>query len=256
MKKLKYKLTGALIGTLKRLKPHRIYVTAIILAAGSGTRMRADVTKQWLTIEDEPVFIRSIRAFEKCRAVKDIILCVKPDEYSKYNGISEKYGIKKLRCIIKGGSTRADSAFLGFKMIDDTTTHVAIHDAARCLITPKMIRSVISEAVTYGAAAAACKATDTVKICDENGVVQSTPKRTSVWQAQTPQIFETEIYRASTYLALSDKITVTDDCSLVEHAGFKVHMVDCGKENIKITEPVDLYFANAILKKRRNEAKK
>jgi 2-C-methyl-D-erythritol 4-phosphate cytidylyltransferase len=119
-----------------------------------------------------------------------------------------------------------------------------------------MIKSVFLKALTHGSAAAACKATDTVKICDENGVVVDTPPRSSVWQAQTPQIFETEIYRASSYLALSDKITVTDDCSLVEHAGFKVQMVDCGKENIKITEPIDLYFASAILKKRRNEDKK
>ena len=256
MKKFKYKLAGALIGALKRIKPRKIHVTAIILAAGSGKRMNSDITKQWIKLEDEPVFVHSLRAFDECKAVKDIILCVKHEEYSLYSNVAEKYGIKKLRYVVKGGKTRAASSLLGFKMISDATTHVAIHDAARCLITPKMIKSVVSEAITYGVAAAGCKATDTVKICNENGVVESTPKRSSVWQAQTPQIFETEIYRASAYLALSDKIAVTDDCSLAEHAGFKVHMVDCGKENIKITEPIDLYWAYAILKKRRNEAKK
>ena len=84
----------------------------------------------------------------------------------------------------------------------------------------------------------------------------STPERSGVWQAQTPQIFETEIYRASVYLALNDKITVTDDCSLAEHAGFKVQMVDCGKENFKITEPLDLYFAKAVLKMRKDRESK
>ncbi len=256
MKKLKYKLAGALIGALKRITPHRTHVAAIILAAGSGTRMGTDTTKQWLMLENEPLFIHSLRAFDACRQVKEIILCVKADEMAMYRGVADKYGIKTPLMVIRGGATRADSSLAGFKMITDKTTHVAIHDAARCLVTPKMIRSVISEAITYGAAAAACKATDTVKICNENGVVTDTPRRSSVWQAQTPQIFETEIYRASAYLALSDKIAVTDDCSLAEHAGFKVHLVDCGKENIKITEPIDLYFASAILKKRKDGSKK
>ena len=256
MKKLTYKLSGALIAALKRIKPTRTHLTAIILAAGSGTRMGTQVTKQWLEIENEPVFVHSLRAFDNCSAVKEIILCVKAEEYSLYTDVAKVYGIKKLSAVITGGKSRAESAFKGFKKISDKTTHVAVHDAARCLITPKMIKKVFGEALTYGSAAAGCKATDTVKICDENGVVLDTPNRSSVWQAQTPQIFETEIYRASAYLALGDKITVTDDCSLVEHAGFKVHMVDCGKENIKITEPIDLYLASAILKKRRNEAKK
>ena len=256
VKKLKYKLAGALIGALKRIKPRRIHVTAVILAAGSGARMGSDVTKQWILLGNEPLFVHSLRSFENCRAIKEIILCVKAEEYAMYTGVAEKYGISKLKATVVGGKTRADSALAGFKMISDKTTHVAIHDAARCLVTPKMIRSVVSEAITYGSAAAACKATDTVKICNENGVVLNTPKRSGVWQVQTPQVFETEIYRASAYLALADKIAVTDDCSLAEHAGFKVHMVDCGKENIKITEPIDLYFASAILKKRRNEANK
>ena len=119
-----------------------------------------------------------------------------------------------------------------------------------------MIRKVISAALTYGSAAAACKASDTVKICDVKDMIESTPERSRVWLAQTPQIFETEIYRASAYLAISDKLAVTDDCSLAEHAGFKVKLVDCGKENLKITQPVDLYFAEAVLKMRKDASKK
>ncbi len=256
MKKTTYKLTGAIIGALKRIRPRRIHVTAVILAAGSGARMGTEVTKQWLTLEDEPLFAHSLRAFNNCRIIKEIILCVKPDEYSMFSDIKEKYGIGKLTAVVTGGSTRAESAFKGFKKISDKTTHVAIHDAARCLITPAMIRKVAASAITHGAAAAACKATDTVKICNENGVVLSTPERSCVWQAQTPQIFETEIYRASTYLALKDGIAVTDDCSLAEHAGFKVQMVDCGKGNIKITEPIDLCFARAVMKTRKEDKRK
>ncbi len=256
VKKTTYKLTGALIGALKRIKPRRTHLTAIILAAGSGTRMGSSVTKQWLTLENEPLFVHSLRAFDNCKAVKEIVLVVKAEEYLLFKNVKEKYGIKKLAAVVKGGSIRAESALKGFKRISDKTTHVAVHDAARCLITPEMIRRVLSSAVTYGAAAAACKATDTVKLCNENGAVLSTPERSGVWQAQTPQIFETEIYRASAYLALSDRIAVTDDCSLAEHAGFKVQMVDCGKENFKITEPIDLYLAAAVLKMRKDQEKK
>ena len=256
MKKCKYRLAGALIASLRRIKPRRVFVSAIVLAAGSGTRMNKNVTKQWLMLENEPVFVHSIKAFEKCHAVKEIILCVKEDEFKLYDGIEKKYKLKKLKKVVVGGSTRADSALLAFKAISDKTTHVAFHDAARCLVTPKMIQSVISGALAYGSAAAACKACDTVKICAKDKTVESTPERSKVWLAQTPQVFETEIYRASAYLALTDKISVTDDCSLAEHAGFSVKMVDCGKENLKITEPVDLYFAQAVLKMRRECAKK
>ena len=145
MKKLTYKLSGALIATLKRIKPVRTHLTAIILAAGSGTRMGSTVTKQWIEIENEPVFVHSLRAFDKCSAVKEIILCVKADEYSLYTDVAEKYGIKKLSAVITGGANRAESAFKGFKKISDKTTHVAIHDAARCLITPKMIKKVLEK---------------------------------------------------------------------------------------------------------------
>lgn len=256
MKKLKYTLVGALLATIRRFRPRRTFISAIILAAGSGSRMGTETTKQWMMLEGEPVFVRSLRAFEECRRIKEIILCVKKDELAMYGDaaeISKKYGIKKLKAIVVGGSTRAESALNGFKKISDKSTHVAIHDAARCLVTPKMIRRVCSEAFAYGSAAAACRATDTVKLCDgAKGFVESTPERSKIWLAQTPQIFETEIYRASAYLALSDRYSVTDDCSLAEHAGFTVKLVDCGKENLKITEPVDLYFAEAVLKMRKD----
>jgi len=256
VKKLKYKLAGALIASLKRIRTRPVFVSAIVLAAGSGTRMGADVTKQWLTLENEPLFVHSLRAFDRCHSVKEIILCVKADELPLYDGVGKKFGIKKLKAVTVGGKSRADSALNGFKKISDRSTHVAIHDAARCLVTPKMIKKVISGAVTYGSAAAACKATDTVKLCSDNGIVKSTPDRSNVWQVQTPQIFETEIYRASAYLAISDKISVTDDCSLAEHAGFAVKMIDCGKENLKITEQIDLYFAKAVLQKRKDGQRK
>ncbi len=251
MKNKKLKLTGALISALAHIVPKRQYVSAIILAAGSGTRMGSDKTKQWIELDGLPVFAHTLKQFEACPKIKEIILCVKADERELFANAGAIYGIKKLKAIIVGGATRAQSALNGFKRVSDKCTHVAIHDAARCLITPEMISNVIKGAVKYGSAAAACPATDTVKLTNDDAFVLSTPDRKNVWQAQTPQIFETEIYRASTYLALNKGLTVTDDCSMVEHAGFKVKLIDCGKENLKITEPVDLYYAEAVLKMRK-----
>ena len=246
----KYRLLGALFSALKRAKPKRVYVSAVILAAGSGTRMGGSVTKQWLDIGGIPTVVRSLIAFNSCKSVKEIILCVKGDEIEKYEGIAEKYGIKKLKKTVIGKETRQLSALEGFKNVSDRSTFVAVHDAARCLITPEMIEKTVREAVRYGSAVAASKATDTVKVTDNRLFVRSTPERETLWLAATPQIFETEIYRASAYVALRDKITVTDDASMAEHAGFSVKLVDVGKENIKITTPEDVFIAEAILKMR------
>ncbi len=246
----KYKLLGAIFSALKRVKPKRIYVSAIILAAGSSTRMGGAVTKQWTDIGGIPTVVRSLLAFDASKSVKEIILCVKRDELQKYEGLAEKYHIKKLKKTVVGKETRQLSALEGFKSISDKATYVAVHDAARCLVTPEMIEKTVRAAVTNGSAVAACKATDTVKLVNSRLFVTDTPDRSAVWLASTPQIFETEIYRASAYVALRDKITVTDDASMAEHAGFSVKLVDVGRENIKITSPEDIFIAEAILKMR------
>lgn len=246
----KCKLIGALLSALKKIKLRRTYVSAIILAAGSSTRMGGTVSKQWLDIGGFPAVARSLIAFDSCKDVKEIILCVKKDELSKYDGIAEKYGIKKLKKTVTGGETRQLSALEGFKSISDKSTHVAVHDAARCLVTPEMIEKTLKSAIKYGCAVAASRATDTVKLSDPHQFVTDTPERSSVWIVSTPQIFEAEIYRASAYVALKDKLAVTDDASMAEHAGFAVKLVDVGRENLKITTPEDVCFAEAILKMR------
>ena len=246
----RYKLVGAICSALKTVRPKRVNVSAVILAAGSGSRMGTDVTKQWLDVGGIPTVVRSILAFDRCKSIKEIIICAKKDELARYEGLAEKYKIKKLKKVVAGKETRQLSALEGFKNISDKATHVAVHDAARCLITPEMIEKTVKVAVVNGAAVAASKATDTVKLVNSRLLVTDTPERSSVWLASTPQIFETDIYRASAYVALKDKITVTDDASMAEHAGFAVKLVDIGKENIKITTKEDIFLAEAILKMR------
>ncbi len=251
MKVKKIKLLGSILDLLcgKRFRKPR--VSAVILAAGSGSRMNGqNKTKQWLEIGGVPAVVRCASAFQACGAVKEIIIAAREDELPLYADFAEIYGISKLKAVVKGGNTRQTSALEGFKRISDKATHVAVHDAARCLVTTQMIKKVIDAAVADGAAIAACPSGDTVKISVKNTLVGQTPERSRVWIAQTPQIFETEIYRASAYTALKDGSPVTDDASMAENAGFKVRLVDCGRENIKITEQIDLFIAESILRYR------
>lgn len=226
------------------------FTSAVILAAGSGTRMGTEQTKQWLSVGGIPVVVRTLLTFQASRYINEIVLCVKEDERGMYDGIAETYGITKLKCIVNGGATRQQSALNGFKRISDDADLVAIHDVARCLVTEDMIEATVRAARRDGGAIAAMRAVDTVKVVDGHGSVVSTPERKTVWMAQTPQIFGVDQYRIAAYLAIRDGFVVTDDASLMEHAGFNVTVVDCGRENLKITEPADLLFAEAIVKSR------
>lgn len=229
------------------------FTSAVILAAGSGTRMGGEITKQWICIDGIPVVVRSLLVFQASRYINEIILCVKKDELDAYSGIAEAYGLTKLKAVAVGGATRQESALAGFKRISDKADLVAIHDAARCLVTEEMIEATVRAARRDGGSCAACRATDTVKTVDAYGSVVSSPDRSRVWLAQTPQVFGVEQYRVSAYLAIRDGFTATDDSSLLEHAGFNVTVVDCGKENLKITTPTDLLIAKAILESRNKE---
>ena len=201
-------------------------------------------------ILDVPVFIRSLLAFEQCKQIREIVLVVKADEVSVVCDLCKQYPITKLKTIIPGGKTRQESSLIGVEATSKKAKFVAIHDAARCLITPAMINSVLEEAYTYRCAAAACKCVDTMKLANANGFIEKTVDRDRTWRVFTPQIFEKNLYIAAAYMAKRDGATVTDDCSLIEHIGGRVKLVDVGDENIKLTNPGDAALAEFILKKR------
>lgn len=224
------------------------HVTAIIVAGGNGSRMGGNVTKQMMELNGIPIVVRSILAFEKAESIKDIVIVAKEDEKAVYKEFIKKYSLKKVRRIVTGGATRQESVLNGFKAIDDDSDYVAIHDGARCLVTPEIIEKVLYEARLYEAASAANAVKDTVKITNSEGFVVSTPDRATLWAAQTPQIFRADLYRAAAFLALKEGFTATDDNSLAEHIGARVKMVDCGYRNIKITTPEDIYIAQMLLK--------
>lgn len=235
------------------------YTSAVILAGGIGSRMAVSdkqkqeagaVTKQFFSLGGEPVILRTVRMFEECPVIDEIVLVIREEERALYAPMLSRAEITKVKKIVAGGETRQDSAYQGLLAVDRDCAFIAIHDGARPLIMPEQITAVAREAYRIGAAAAASRVKDTVKITEGAGYVKETPDRTQVWAASTPQIFKVEEYRASVYLGREKKLSVTDDCGLVEAVGFPVKLVDIGYQNLKITTREDLYFADAILKMR------
>lgn len=234
-------------------KPNKHYTTAIIAAAGSSTRMGDGVSKQQLEIDGVPVLARTLLAYEAALTVQEIVLTARREEFDIFLSLAKRYKITKLKRITEGGSTRQESVRRGLDVVSKKTKFVAIADGARCLILPEQIDRVNLTAYRTNAASAAVPSTDTVKIVDAHNRTVSSPDRKTVWLAQTPQTFSLPLYRAAAYYAKEKGIDATDDNALVEAIGRSVTLVDCGKENIKITTPSDLYLARAILASREKE---
>ena len=230
-------------------KEKKYFTSAIILAAGSSTRMNGE-SKQFISLKGVPVVARTVLEFEKSPCIDEIIIVAKKEEIELYDGFAEKYSITKPLKIVEGGETRQESARFGSDAVSQKAKFVAIHDAARCLVTQDMIYKVCHGAYLHEAAILAIKAVDTVKIADKNAFIENTPERKLTWQAQTPQVFKTNAFRAAAYVARDEKIEGTDDASLLEHIRIPVKLIEGSRENIKITEPCDIYFAEAVIRAR------
>ena len=222
-------------------------MAAIILAAGVGSRMGGDKTKQRIILDGKSVLKRTLLAFDAARSVKEIIVVTREDEIEFAR--AEALGINKPVRVTVGGYCRAESARLGFLEVGKDIDLVAIHDAARCLVTPEMIDKVAEAAESNGCASAACRVHDTVKVVDNNGFAVGTQDRNALMRAQTPQIFKRELYER----ALGEVViyeSVTDDNSLLEAIGERIFLVDTGNNNLKITEPSDIPPALGIIRDR------
>lgn len=220
--------------------------SAVILAAGSGSRMLSDTTKQRMTILGESILHRSVRAFSECDSVGSIVVVCRADELDWAK--SELFDISTPLIFVIGGKSRAESARLGFEAIPADSTFVAIHDAARCLVTSEIIHSVITSARINGAATAATPVIDTLKRVDSTLKIVETVSRDSLYSAQTPQVFLTSLYKK----ALENANTlegITDDNMLIEGMWENVAVVDTGRENIKVTTPDDIKYAEHILER-------
>jgi 2-C-methyl-D-erythritol 4-phosphate cytidylyltransferase len=209
-------------------------------------------SKQWITVGGLPVIVHTLLAFDKAKTVSEMVVAIKEDELERYRGIAETYGIQKPLSVVVGGDTRQKSAKNGFLACADRADFVAIHDGARCLITPEEIDRVNAAAYASGAAAAAIRAEETVK-SEKSGLIEKTLDRDHIFLARTPQAFGVSIYQTALAIAERDHVTVTDDCALVENIDYRIRLVECSKQNIKITTAEDTLLAAAILAMRNTE---
>ena len=223
---------------------------AIILAGGIGSRMKSDTTKQRIQLLGISVLRRCVLSFDACPDISQIVVVSRIEELEFAK--SELKDIKKLKEVVTGGSSRAESAMLGFKAVDSDVDYIAIHDAARPLIKPDVISKVIAVAKEKGAATAAGSVTDTVKVIDNEGKIISTPMRSTLVRATTPQIFRREIYSKAIDSYSGDLSLITDDNMLVEMLGVPVYTVVSDIPNPKITTKEDICFAELLIKGEKN----
>lgn len=229
------------------MKEQKPCVTAVILAAGSGSRMNLGITKQKITLLGESILHRSVRVFASCSEINNIVVACRTDEIEWVR--SELADISTPVMVISGGKTRAESAAKAFDVIPAECDFLAIHDAARCLITEENIECVIRAAYTNGAATAGTTVTDTIKFC-RDGFISSTVPRDELFIAHTPQVFSRELY-AKAMNSMQSELTYTDDNMLLEQIGVPIYPVNTGKHNIKITTAEDLSYAEYIILGRR-----
>ena len=220
--------------------------TVIIVAAGSGTRFGGDIPKQFLKIGGKPLLIHTIEKFEHCAAINEIILVLSESEVENFQNNTQKFNLTKLKKIVSGGKTRAESVFKGLNVVSNITEIVAVHDGARPFVTCGEITATIEKATQFGAACLVAKVTDTIKeIAD--GKIINTIERTKLRRALTPQTFRTEILRKA--FANADLTeAVTDECFLVEKLGYEISIVEGSAKNIKITTREDWELAEIFLK--------
>lgn len=220
--------------------------TAIIVAAGNGTRFGSAVPKQFLEILGKPLLIHTLERFEECAAVDEIILVLSSREIENFRPLADKFHIEKLSRIISGGETRAASVYNGLKVIDKSAKIIAVHDGARPLVLSEEIVETIKKADETGAACLVAAVTDTIKEV-ANGAIVGTIDRANLRRALTPQCFRYEILKQA-FENADLSAAATDECFLVEKAGYKISIVEGSAKNIKITTREDLAWAENLLK--------
>jgi 2-C-methyl-D-erythritol 4-phosphate cytidylyltransferase len=220
---------------------------AIIVAAGSGTRFGGTRPKQFLEIAGKPLLIHTIEKFENCAAIDEIILVLSENEIANFQGLAEKFNLKKLKKQVAGGETRAESVSNGLNAIDKNQAEIiAVHDGARPFISCEEIKATVEKAKETGAACLVASVTDTIKEV-ANGKIVGTIERGKLRRALTPQAFRFEILQKA-FINADLSEAATDECFLVERLGYKISIVEGSAKNIKITTREDWELAEIFLK--------
>lgn len=227
--------------------------TAVILAGGSGSRMKSPVKKQYLLMQGKPILCHCIEVFQNCRRIDEIILVCGHGEIDQCREtIVTPYGFSKVTHIVEGGKERYHSVYEGLRAVSDCR-YVLIHDGARPFVDQEMLNRILDNLPKCPACVAGMPVKDTIKLSNDEGYVNRTLPRERLWTIQTPQAFSYPLIRTAydrlLELEKTDNLNVqiTDDAMVVEHiAGASVKLIEGSYDNIKITTPEDLFLAEMI----------
>lgn len=220
---------------------------AVIVAAGSATRMQG-IDKMLVPLAGVPVVLRSVRALAASDCIDSLVIVTRTECMETLRTLCAE--VSKPVTVVAGGASRPESVLAGLAALPEGTKLAAIHDGARPLVTQAVIAEAVEAAGRCGAAAPAVPVHDTIKQA-EDGLVRATPERKTLFAVQTPQVFDVKLLKTVLRAAMERGIALTDDCSAVEAAGKPVVLTQGCEENLKITTPVDLTLAEAILKRRK-----
>lgn len=219
------------------------YCGAVIVAAGNASRM-GGIDKVMAPLGGEPMIVKTVRAFEECPAIREIVIVTRMDLMQQVMGLCRDF--KKVTAVVVGGADRPESVNNGLNALSDKVRLVAVQDGARPLVSWELIDRTVRAANTYHAAAPGIPVKDTTKVV-QGGVVTQTPDRSTLRAIQTPQVFDFDLLRGALVQAKLDQAEITDDCSAVERLGMKVRIVEGDERNFKVTTPMDLKIAQMLL---------
>jgi 2-C-methyl-D-erythritol 4-phosphate cytidylyltransferase len=225
----------------------------VIVAAGKGSRMNSEESKQYLQLGGRPIVVHTLQLFQHMEEVEDIVLVVGEDDQVRCHQYVSQYACTKVKQVLIGGKERQDSVKKGIEALSASIEWVLVHDGVRPFVLKEQVLSCWNKAMEKEAAVLAVPVKDTIKIVSSAGQIQSTPDRKSLWAIQTPQAFRLSLLLQAHEQALSDNFIGTDDAMLVERLGVAVQVVEGDYYNIKITTPEDLPWAEWILKNARGE---
>jgi 2-C-methyl-D-erythritol 4-phosphate cytidylyltransferase len=220
----------------------------VVPAAGQGKRMQAGKNKQFIELDSKPVIIHTLMVFEQDKACTGVILVINENERTIFEELIVKYSIHKVSSIVSGGLERQHSVYNGLLAIAGVEI-VLVHDGARPFVKQQLLSKLVSKAYESGAAIAAVPVKDTIKKATSVNKVVETVERSSLWAVQTPQAFRVSVLKQAHEKAIEDEFLGTDEASLVERMDHEVIIVESDYQNIKLTTPEDLIFAEAILQK-------
>lgn len=221
----------------------------IIVAAGSGSRMKRDINKQFIKLEGKEIIVHTLDKFYKNENIDDIVIVIKESEEKYFlDNIINKYGFNNVK-LAYGGKERQDSVYNGIKKLNIGCDIVLVHDGARPFVNEGIIKRSIDEARENNAVVVGVPVKDTIKVVNTDGNIVDTPNRSLLWAVQTPQSFKYEVITKAYEDAYNNNYYGTDDAMLVERIGYTVKMVEGSYDNIKITTEEDLHFGIQILNK-------